>query len=175
MLLKILLLIFLFCEIHPISAQGVGNTNLFKEGIILEKLKLTIPWLVDLKEIHNFFPKRLYKRKNFDRAEWDSVSLFGNISVHLFISFSKSILPRKLDNKMDNIFCLIKPENEQKIKLFLDSCTSRPAIIMKSKRKYGYHWVINNCLVELGLNKRFSYGNYLTVSMSAYAIKQKLL
>ncbi|HEV8081922.1 MAG TPA: hypothetical protein VGP55_01910 [Chitinophagaceae bacterium] len=173
-LLRFLLMLLLFYSIQCVSAQQVRSTNLFKEGISLDALDLQIPWLVDLRDINTYMPNKKYQIKYFIRTEWDSVSLFGSINVRLLISFSKNSTYKKLENKMTRVFCLVKPEYEQKIKTILDSCTGNPAILIKKRKRYSYHWLINNCLVELGYNKKFNIGNYLTVTMSAYKIKQRL-
>ena len=67
MLLRILLIVLLNTKIYSVPAQQVNKTELFKEGVHLENMNLTIPWNFNFDEIGKYgnpkmilLPKKLF-------------------------------------------------------------------------------------------------------------------
>ena len=131
--------------------QDTARHDLFRNGVYLENLNITIPWYADFNKINNYGnPRVITKSDKGHLVFWDSVKVLNGISVTFRYVHSKLHSKKGGYNPLTTLWGTINVKDFERVKDYLnDTPNSHQTSFKDYKSETSYYWTINNCRVRL--------------------------
>ena len=148
--------LFIFLTItFSTTGQDTTDQSLFKNGIYIENLGITIPWSTDYKNIVSVGnPKVDNSRKSFTRFTWDSVRILNGVSVNLSLTISRRTMKTNKSLQLITFHGRINVSDFPKIARYLNDYTNNKSSDHQPTNSGG--WKINGTMIKSGIHKRQS-------------------
>ena len=163
--MKILFLLCLLTCSFPIEilAQYSVDTSIsFFKGIYNRSSDVLIPLGTSFPEIKKYGnPKIFCSTKTNTKVSWDSIYIFDSVRVSFWTFYSRCFEKHKPTGKLSTIYGSIDLMDILNVKSILENYAKTQPTLVTQKKRYTYHWIIDDCNVNLGFDKR--YGAFLNV------------
>ena len=162
--MKIIFLLFILtCPFSKIFAQHSDDISFsFANGIYSRSSQMMIPWGTTFTEIKKFGnPKISCPTKTNTKVSWDSIYIFDSIRVNFWTFYFRCFEKQRPTGKLSSIYGWIDSTDILKVKSILEDYAKTPPTLFRQKNHYTYHWVVDDCNVNLGFDKR--YGGFLNI------------
>jgi hypothetical protein len=163
--MKILFILCLLNCSFPIKIFGqpsVDTNFSFLKGIYNRSSHVLIPWGTSFSEIKDYGnPKIFCSTKTNNKIYWYSIYIFDSVRASFWTFYFRCFEKHKPTGKLSTIYGTIDSMNILKVKSILENYTKTQPNLVMQKNRYTYHWIIDDCYVNLGFDKR--YGGFLNV------------
>jgi hypothetical protein len=124
-------------------------------GIYVSRPRITIPWGTEFSEITKYGKPKIYcSTKTNTKVLWDSVYIFDSIKVSFIAFYFRCFERHEPTNKLVKIYGILDSVNISSVKDILTARSKTAPTLFKHGRQYTYHWIIDDCYVNLGFNRR---------------------
>jgi hypothetical protein len=135
--------------------QGADTGFTFLRGIYLSSPRITMPWGTKFSEISKYGNPKIYcSTKTNTKVLWDSVYIFDSIKVNFRAFYFRCFERHEPTHKLVKIYGVLDSINISSVKNILTARSKSTPTLFKHSHQYTYHWIIDDCYVNLGFNKR---------------------